>query len=264
MTRRARPRRRPARRPSARRPAPRLQSPLALLRSTSWRRRALAAAVAAGALALTYFAWFRDSSLVAVHDVKVEGVSSTDQHQIVAALTDSAQGMTTLHVQADRLESAVRQFPTVASVSADPSFPHGMTIRVAERQPALVVTDGDHQVAVAADGSALPGLHVQGQLPELRVDTLPATGRLSGDPLTEALAIGAAPAPIRPLVAGASVSRDYGIIVTMRGGIELRLGSGDQLDQKWAAIAAILADRQVTSLSYVDVRVPNRPAAGGA
>ena len=82
-------------------------------------------AVVAGALALTYFGWFRDSSLVAVRDVKVEGVSSADHDRIVAALTDSARGMTTLHVQTDRLESAVRQFPTVASVSADTSFPHG-------------------------------------------------------------------------------------------------------------------------------------------
>jgi cell division protein FtsQ len=216
------------------------------------------------ALALTYFGWFRDSSLVAVRDVKVEGVSSTDHRQIVAALTGSARGMTTLHVQTDRLESAVRQFPTVASVSADPSFPHGMTIHVGERRPALVATDGDHQVAVAADGSVLPGLHVKGQLPQLRVDALPAAGRLSGDSLSEGLAIGAAPAPLGPLIAGASLSPDYGIVVTMRAGIELRLGTQDRLDEKWAAVAAIMADRQVTSLSYVDVRVPDRPAAGGA
>ena len=63
------------------------------------------------------------------------------------------------------------------------------------------------------------------RLPELHVDELPTSGRLSGDPLTEALAIGAAPAPLRPLIAGASVSGDYGIVVTMRGGIELRFGA---------------------------------------
>jgi len=110
----------------------------------------------------------------------------------------------------------------------------------------------------------LPGLHVKGQLPQLRVDALPAAGRLSGDSLSEGLAIGAAPAPLGPLIAGASLSPDYGIVVTMRAGIELRLGTQDRLDEKWAAVAAIMADRQVTSLSYVDVRVPDRPAAGGA
>ena len=104
-------------------------------------------AVVSGALALAYFGWFRDSSLVAVRDVKVEGVSSADRERIVAALTDAARGMTTLHVQTDRLQSAVREFPTVASVSADPSFPHGLTIHVIERQPALIARAGDRQVA---------------------------------------------------------------------------------------------------------------------
>jgi cell division protein FtsQ len=236
---------------------------LVLLRSTSWRRRGLLVAFVSGAIALAYFGWFRDSSLVAVRDVKVEGASSSDHGQIVEALTQSARGMTTLHVQADQLQSAVRQFPSVASVSADPSFPHGMTIHVSERRPALIARAGDHQMAVAANGSVLPGLHVEEQLPELRVDEVPVSGRLSGEPLTEALAIGAAPAPLRPLIAGVSVSGDYGIVVTMRGGIELRLGTRDHVDQKWTAVAAILADRHLTSLSYIDVQVPDRPAVGG-
>jgi cell division protein FtsQ len=237
---------------------------LASLRSTAARRRVLLLAVASGALALAYFGWFRDSSLVAVHDVQVEGVNSADRQRIVAELTDAARGMTTLHVQTDRLQDAVRGFPEVASVSADASFPHGITIQVIERQPKLVVRAGDREMPVAGDGSLLPGAEVADRdLPELPLDELPASGRMSGDPLSEALAIGAAPAPLRPLIAGASVSGDYGIVVTMRGGIELRFGNRDRADQKWTAVAAILADRQLTSVSYVDVRVPDRPAVGG-
>ena len=238
---------------------------LASMRSTSARRRVLLLAVASGALALAYFGWFRDSSLVAVRDVEVEGVNSADRQRIVAELTDAARGMTTLHVRTDRLQDAVRGFPEVASVSADASFPHGITIQVIERQPTLIVRAGDRQMPVAADGSLLPGARVGDQrLPELRVDELPVSGRLSGDPLSEALAIGAAPAPLLPLIADASVSGDYGVVVTMRGGIELRFGTRDRAKQKWAAVAAILADRRLTSLSYIDVRVPNRPAVGGA
>ena len=147
----------------------------------------------------TYFGWFRDSSLVAVRDVEVEGVSSADSEQIVAELTDAAKGMTTLHVQTDGLADAVREFPSVASVSADASFPHGLTIEVVEHQPRLIARAGDRQVPVAADGSLLPGVRVgDEELPELPVDELPDSGRLSGDPLSEALAIGAAPAPLRP------------------------------------------------------------------
>lgn len=228
------------------------------------RRRALLLALLAGALTLTYFGWFRDSSLVAVREVQVEGVSSADSKRIVAELTDAAKGMTTLHVQTDGLRDAVREFPSIASLSADTSFPHGLTIEVVEHRPRLIAQAGDRQVPVAADGSLLPGVQAEDEVPQLPVDELPSSGRLSGDSLSEALAIGAAPAPLRPLIAGASVSEDYGTVVTMKGGIELRFGSRDSRDEKWAAVAAILADEQLTSVTYIDVRVPHRPAVGGA
>ena len=238
---------------------------VAFLRSASLRRRTLLAAVVAGAVALAYFGWFRDSSLVAVRDVEVEGVTGADRERIVANLTDAARGMTTLNVQTDQLQNVAREFPTVASVSADTSFPHGITIQVTERRPKLIVRAGDREIPVGGDGSLLPGAELGDRdLPELTLEELPTSGRLSGDPLSEALAIGAAPAPLRPLIAGSSVSGDYGIVVTMRGGIELRFGNRDRADQKWTAVAAILADRQLTSVSYVDVRVPDRPAVGGA
>ncbi len=119
-------------------------------------------------LAIAYFGWFRDSSLVEVRDVKVEGVGSSDRGRIVKALSEAGRQMTTLHVQTDRLTSAVRGLPTVASVSADPSFPHGLVIHVNERQPALVAVDGGRQVPVAADGSLLPGIDPSGKLPDAR------------------------------------------------------------------------------------------------
>ena len=229
----------------------------------SLRRRAILLAVVAGALAIAYFAWFRDSSLVAVEDVKVEGVQSSDRAQIVTALTREAQGMTTLHVQTDRLRSAVSDLPTVASISAEPSFPHGLTIQVTERRPALIAFDGDRRVPVAADGSLLVGTKADGPLPVLPVDSLPGTGRLGGEALAEALMIGAAPAPLRALIDGVTVSSQYGVVITMRGGIELRFGSGGNRDAKWGAAAAVLADPELTTLTYVDVRVPQRPAVGG-
>jgi cell division protein FtsQ len=236
-----------------------------LARAVSSRRRVLVLALLSGALALTYFGWFRDSSLVAVRDVQVKGVSSTDGEQIVTKLTDAAHGMTTLHVQDDRLLDAVREFPTVASVSTDASFPHGLTIRVVEHPPTAIARAGDRQVPVGADGSLLPGTQVGDErLPELRLDELPASsGRLSGEALSEALAIGAAPAPLRPLISDTSVSGEQGIVVALRGGIELRFGTRLRAHQKWAAVAAILADEGLTSVSYVDVRVPHRPAVSG-
>jgi cell division protein FtsQ len=223
----------------------------------------LLAVVVVGALAFTYFGWFRDSSLVGVREVKVEDVSSRDRDQIVAALTDAAHQMTTLHVQTDRLAASVEGFPAVASVSASADFPHGLTIHVTQRKPALLASDGSHQMPVAADGSLLPGVDVGGRdLPVVNVGSLPASGRLGGEGLEEALVAGAAPVPLRALIARMSYSPDYGVVATMHGGIDLRFGTHRQAGPKWEAVAAILADPKLTSLSYVNVRVPGRPAVG--
>ena len=221
-------------------------------------------AIVAGALAVTYFAWFRHSSFVAVEHVKVEGVSGPDSAKVTAALTDAARGMSTLDVDTGKLASAVSGFPTVASVSADPGFPHGLTLSVVERKPVLVASDGDRRVPVASDGSLLPGVDGgASSLPTLKVDQIPASGRLGGEALEETRVVGAAPAPLRQLIEGVSTTRSYGIVVTLHGGIDLRMGPASKAQAKWAAAAAVLADPKVTSLGYLDVRVPSRPAIGG-
>ncbi len=230
----------------------------------SWRTRLILVAVVAGALAITYFAWFRHSSFVAVERVKVEGVSATDRGRVTAALTDAAKGMSTLDVDTGKLASAVSGFPTVASVTANPSFPHGLTVNVVERTPVLVASDGDRRVPVAADGSLLPGVDVGGSnLPMLKVDPLPSEGRLGGEALDETHVVAAAPKALAPLIEGIESTHAYGTVVTLHPGIDLRFGSPSKSTQKWAAAAAVLADPKVTSLGYVDVRVPSRPAIGG-
>jgi cell division protein FtsQ len=224
----------------------------------------VAALVAAGAVAISYFAWFRHSSFVAVTDVKVEGVRSSDRDRITAALTQAAEGMTTLDVDASKLASAVSGFATVASVTADPSFPHGLTVQVTERRPVAVASDGDRDVTIAADGWVLPGVSADGMsLPTLHVDELPETGRLDGEALDEARLLAAAPGPLRPTVESVATTTDYGIVASLQAGIDLRFGTVSQARAKWAAAAAVLADSSVTSLEYVDLQVPSRPAVGG-
>ena len=220
--------------------------------------------VLAGALAISYFAWFRHSSLVAVTDVKVEGVRSSDRNRITAALTNAAEGMTTLDVDASKLAGAVTGFPAVASVTADPSFPHGLTVQVTARRPVALASDGDRAVAIGADGALLPGLSTDGMsLPALQVDALPQAGRLDGQALDEARLLAAAPGPLQPTVESVATTSDYGLVASLTGGIDLRFGTESQARAKWAAAAAVLADPEVTSLGYVDLQVPSRPAIGG-
>jgi cell division protein FtsQ len=230
----------------------------------SLRRRAILALAVVAALAAFYFGWFRDSSLVAVKSVKIEGLGGGNASPAAAALTSAAQGMTTLDVDSARLGAVAAGFPEIASVSADPSFPNGMTIHVTERPPVLLARDGGRTVPVAADGTLLVGGRAPKvpKLPSLAVHPLPYGGRLSGDALQQALVVGAAPAPLRREVSGLSFTRASGVTATMHGGIELRFGTAGAARAKWAAAAAVLADRRLTTLAYVDVRVPERQAVG--
>ncbi len=93
---------------------------------------------------------------------------------------------------------------------------------------------------------------------------LPAAGRLAGEPLAQATIAGAAPAPLVPLIERISADAADGVEVVMKGEIPIRFGAPAAAARKWAAAAAVLADPRLQSLTYVDVRVPERPAVGGA
>ena len=228
------------------------------------RRRITIALVLAAALAIGYFAWFRDSSLVAVDSVTIDGLSGGAGNPASAALTNAAEGMTTRDVDEGRLDEVASRFPEIASVSAAPGVPHGRTLHVVERPPVLVAREGGREVPVAADGTVLDGDHVKAsdKLPSLPVDQVPSSGRLGGTPLKEALVLGAAPAPLRAEISTASYSDSHGVAVKLRGGIALHFGPPAAAAAKWAAVAAVLADRRLTTLSYIDVQVPKRPAVG--
>lgn len=216
-------------------------------------------------LAAGYLFWLRDSSLVAVDDVEVVGVTAGDREQIVAELTAVAERMTTLHVDRDRIERVATEYPTISSVKVDANFPHGMRIEVVERPPTLLVRGGGREVAAAADGTLLAGVSVaEDELPVLEVDDAPGSGSLGGEPLEQALIVGATPEPLRPLIEKIAYTDDYGVEITLRGEIPVRFGSGSAAQEKWAAAAAVLADPKLDALTYLDVRVPERPAAGGA
>lgn len=259
----ARRRRPPSTRRTARRGTPRRPA-CASSFSFGWRARltALAALLACGTAG--YMLWLRDSPLVAVTDVEVVGVRSGERERILEELTRAAEGMTTLNVDVEELRRVGAQFPTVASLSADANFPRGLRIEVTERPPALVATSGEEEAAVAADGSVLSGVEAPNGLPRVAVERLPSAGRLEGADLEQAVVAGTAPAPLAPLIERVSASREFGVEVELRGGVVVRFGDALRAQDKWTAAAAALADPKLTYLAYLDVRVPERPARGGA
>jgi cell division protein FtsQ len=230
-------------------------------------RAARIALVLVAIMATVYFGWFRHSSLVAAKHVTVEGATTTDASQIVAALTAAGHTESTLDVDVAKLQAAAASFPTVSSVTADAHFPSGLTIHVIPRPPAMIASDGDSQVPIAADGTILTGLELTkdqaANLPILNVKQVHESGRLGGSPLQRALVIGAGPDPLRPLVVSVANDSRTGLTATLKGGIRIEFGSDQRLADKWSAAATVLADPKLHSLGYVDVTIPSRPAVGG-
>ncbi|MEX2196889.1 MAG: FtsQ-type POTRA domain-containing protein [Thermoleophilaceae bacterium] len=228
------------------------------------RRRLLASAALAVLLAAAYLGWLRDSSLVAVEEVEVTGLTAPAAERIEGALTAAATDMTTLHVRTGELEQAVAGFPVVAAIRVEADFPHGLHIRVIEHRPvALLESDGE-SVPVAGDGTVLPDVEAGRSLPSIRADTATSAGRLSDGAARALVAVaGAAPAALLARVERIAPAPGRGIVVDLREGPELIFGDGSRPRAKWVAASAVLAEESSAGAGYLDLRIPERPAAGG-
>jgi len=217
---------------------------------------ALVAVLAGGWLLL------RDADALRVRDVHVTGIASSEGPGVRAALTEAARGMTTLHVREEVLERAVADFPSVAGIDWDAELPDTLVVEVRERRPVAVLEAGSHRVAVTADGRLLRGLET-GPLPRVAVRAVPGGERVTEGPALAALAVAAAAPPaLRPRVE--RIGRgDRGLTLELRDGPALVFGSRARSGAKWASAARVLAEPDAAGATYLDVRIPERVAAGG-
>lgn len=218
------------------------------------------------ALAGGYRFYLRDSSLVAVSNVRVEGLNPSlpGASRLQADLERAAREMTTLDVKPELLRRAAAQYPLVRSVSATSSFPHTLTVSVLERRPAAIIGEGSSAIVVADDGVVLRGMSADNlELPSLSDVHPPKGARITGNALEGARVLGAVPHALAPYVDRA-VYGSKGVAVELTDGIELRFGNSAQAGRKWAAAAGVLANPALTALDYVDLTAPEFPAVGGS
>ncbi len=248
-----------------RRISPRRVVKLAVRRmSPRLRRRLAALALVTAVLAAGYQFWLRDSSLVSVEQVRVTGLTTSDAAKVRAALTSAGKTMTTLHLNREALERAVVGYPVVRALEVQADFPHGLHVRVIEYQPVAIAVGDTGRVPVAGDGTILRGLEVEGRLPTVDVD-----GPLGDETLLDLTAsasasvAGQAPAALRPRIQDVQARPGEGYVAQLRDGPELIFGPATRLRAKWAAAVRVLADLEARGASYVDLRIPSRPAVGG-
>lgn len=207
--------------------------------------------------------WFRHSSFVSARQVRVGGAGGPQGAAIEAALIDAAHGMSTLAPNQSALVAAVARFPQVSEVRAIPSFPHGMRIIVVEQAPAAVLIASGVRTAVAADGVVLGPTLAGSTLPSVAGAFIPPVGSHLNNPLElEAMAaLGAAPHALSGLISRAYVG-PRGLTLAMRNGLLVYFGDANRPHAKWLSLMSVLADPSSAGASYVDVRLPGRPAAG--
>jgi cell division protein FtsQ len=232
--------------------------------SARLKRRCLALAALCALMMAAYQFWLRDSWLVSVDRVTVTGLTGDEAPRVRAALTAAARSMTTLHLDRDDLERVVKAYPVVKALELSPDFPHALRIHVIEHHPAAIALTDGGRVAVAGDGTVLQGLAGERRLP-----TIKAEGTVRGDRLEDPAALaaarvaGAAPAALHGPVEKVRIRRKQGIVVLLRDGPELIFGRAAQTRAKWTAAARVLADKAAAGATYIDLRLPGRPAAGG-
>jgi cell division protein FtsQ len=229
-----------------------------------WRRRLVAMLAAFAVLAGAYWFWFRDSSFAQVHDVYVTGVTGPQARAIRNVLEDAGLGMTTLHVRQSDLRAAVSDYPVVRSVTAQGDFPHKLMVDVQLNLPVAIIQSPAGRKPVTADGLLLPDVPINPGLPVVTTKAaIPSDQITGGQPFNLVRVVGMAPQPLRTRLKSVAVRPGTGIVVQVRNGPELRFGDASRLAAKWIAAARVLAAAGARGATYIDVRLPERPAAGG-
>jgi cell division protein FtsQ len=207
--------------------------------------------------------WLRDSSLVAVRHVHITGVRGPDAVEIRQALDSAAKGMTTMDLHVGALRAAVSSLAIVSSLHVKASFPHTLSISVSERPPVAALLSAGQRTAVAADGVVLGPALLSGSLPSVSSSVEPRPGaRLSEAGALAAVAVlGAAPAPLVRFVSRV-FNGPEGLTVAMRTGLLVYFGNATRPHAKWLSLARVLTSPSSAGALYVDVRLPERPAAG--
>ena len=206
--------------------------------------------------------WLRSSSLVAVEQVSVSGIEGRQAGQIRRALQSAGLDMTTLHVREDALLRAVAAYPVVRSLRTETDFPHGLRIVVNAYEPVAALRAGGGLTAVAGDGTLLRGSATR-DLPVVSIRAKRGDRRVGrGEALSAVRLLAAAPHALRGRVARVYLG-PRGLAATMVDGPKLWFGGGARPGAKWGAAAQVLASSTSRGASYLDLRIPERPVAGG-
>lgn len=242
-------------------------------------RRRKIIAFAAVVLLLLLAVAATQSPLLDVDEVRVIGADrlAADELRRVAALEP---GDPILGLDTGAAEYRLEQLPEIASVAVDAGWNGVVTLEIEERVPVARIDSTTGTIVVASDGVVIALLEralidggTDGEPPVLEplppsVERLPEIagamfttepGRTLPAVLNDAVVVAAAlPSDVAAVTDRIELTIDS-LYLRAVGGGEVALGDARQLDEKFEAIRAFLAQADLTCLETLDVRAPSVP-----
>lgn len=228
--------------------------------------RSLVAGFALVGIAVLLYVVARQTSLLAVRSIQVEGAPAAVAARIEAAL-QPLEGRSLLRVGRGDVAARLTSIPEVETVVVDRAFPHGLHVTITTARRVAVLRQGNDAYLVSERGRIL-ATATRSAYPALPRIWVPRSIDLSvGGSVGDANAVVAVHAAIPVFRGGVGGLRvrfvragEDELTYGLRNGVEVRLGSASQLPLKLAIARRILAEGGVQR--YVDVSVPERPVAG--
>jgi cell division protein FtsQ len=239
---------------------PRLRFPLA--------RTLVGIGVVVGVLALGYLA-ARSTSLFALQSVAVSGAGGGVEAEVRDALRP-LHGESLVTIDTDTVERQLSALPSVRVARVDRAFPHGLRVVLISERPVAVLRSGRAAWVLSERGRVIRAVesNTNRRLPRiwLAAGATFEPGAMLAIPLaSKALRVIASLPPRFPVQVQTAQATGDSLALALSIGMEVRLGSADDLDAKLASAAAVLRGLSVSEqaeLDYLDVSLPERPVAG--
>ena len=237
------------------------------LRVPSARAVSIAASVVA-AIGLLYLG-ARETSIFALQDLEVSGVSSSVRRSVEAAAKPYV-GESLVALDQDELRRQLESLSTVRAVRMDRAFPHTLRVTVVPERPLAVVRRGQDAWLVSEHGRVIRELDHGRRNIRTNVWTSADTSLAVGSTVADAElrivldALRRVPDAF-PARVSMALMEDEEVTLVLASGSELRLGEPTALPLKLAVAARVLgrlSAEERAELGYLDVTVPALPVGG--
>jgi cell division protein FtsQ len=212
----------------------------------------------------------RETSMFAVHTIRVEGATPALAADVQREL-QRYEGRSLVAVDATAVEQRVDALPAVRSSVVDRAFPHTLSVRVVPEIPVSVLRRGVDSFLVSARGRVIAPIQL-GTYRALPRIWLPARTEIQLGSLLGGEDGGLAARSLATFVGSGFAGRvtyvralDGQITLGLRGGLQILLGAPVDLRLKIAiahSIVPFLALPSAGGPDYLDIGVPERPVAG--